>query len=205
MTNAWEALFKRGKFVEMEPHPEMSNIAELFEKEKVNRILDLGSGRGRHLLYLAEKGFDVYGLDSSPAGLVYTIKALSEKKLSAHLTISDMTSLPYDEYFDALISIQVIHHNKIKDIQNTVKEMTRVLKNGGLLWVTVPVSKNEPSNTQREIEPQTFIPLDGIEKGLPHHYFKMEEIPPLFAKFSVIDIHIDEVNHFSCLARKLSL
>jgi hypothetical protein len=35
-------------------------------------------------------------------------------------------------------------------------------------------------------------------------FVEMGEILPLFSKFSVIDIHIDQVNHFSWLARKLS-
>ncbi|KYK32812.1 MAG: class I SAM-dependent methyltransferase [Theionarchaea archaeon] len=205
MTTVWDAIFKKGECVEMDPHPEMSTIAELFKKEKVKRILDLGSGRGRHLLYLAKKGFDVYGLDSSPTGLAYTIKVLSEENLAAHLTICDMIVLPYDdEYFDAVISVQVIHHNRLERIRNTLKEITRVLKDGGLVWITVPVSKNEPNTKQKEIEPNTFVPLDGIEKGLPHHYFKIEEIPPLFPQFSVIDLHIDPVNHFSLIARKVT-
>ncbi len=68
----------------------------------------------------------------------------------------------------------------------------------------MPVSKNEPSTRQKKIEPGTFIPLNGREKGLPHHYFKAEEILKLFAEFSVIDLHIDTVNHFSLIARKQS-
>jgi len=68
----------------------------------------------------------------------------------------------------------------------------------------MPASKNEPSKRQEEIEPGTFLPLDGREKGLPHHYFRPEEIPILFNGFSVMDLHIDPVNHFSLIGRKCS-
>lgn len=204
MKSVWDKIYKKGELLNLKPHPEINRIIELFKKENVNRILDLGSGGGRHTVYLASKGFDTYGLDSSPTGHAYTIGILSEKHLTAHLTLHDMAVLPYDdEYFDAVISVQVIHHNKLEDIQNTIKEITRVLRSNGLLWITVPVSKNEPSTKQKEIEPGTFIPLDGLEKGLPHHYFKREEIPPLFFGFSIIDLHIDSVNHFSLVARKI--
>ncbi len=203
MKNVWEEIYNKGELLKRDPHLEANKIAELFKKKKMSRILDLGSGGGRHTVYLASRGFDTYGLDSSPAGLTYTISTLSKKRLTAHLTLHDMATLPYDdEYFDAVISVQVIHHNKLEGIKNTIKEITRVLRNGGLIWITMPVSKNEPSKKQKEIEPGTFIPLDGREMGLPHHYFKMEEISSLFLGFSIIDLHVDTTNHFSLIAKK---
>ena len=203
MKNPWERIYKEGIF-DKKPHPEIKKVTDFFYKNQTNRILDLGCGAGRNLIYLADKGFELYGLDSSSTGLKYTINRLNEKKLSAHLTLHDMVSLPYgSEYFDAVISIQVIHHNIVKDIEVTVREITRVLKYKGLIWITMPVSKNEPGIKQKEIEPRTFIPLNGPEKGLEHHYFKEEEIPLLFSKFSVIDFHIDQTKHFSFLARKV--
>jgi cyclopropane fatty-acyl-phospholipid synthase-like methyltransferase len=198
----WEEIYEKG-VSRTDPHPEISRVAEMFERRRVKRILDLGSGAGRHTVYLAEKGYDVYGLDSAPTGLAHTIKVLAEKGLVAHLTLHDMATLPYDdEYFDAVISVNVIHHNRLKRIRDTIKEIRRVLKARELTWITMPVSKNEPSTKQEEIEPGTFLPLDGREKGLPHHYFKIEEIPHLFNGFSIMDLHIDTTNHFSMTARK---
>ena len=203
MTIVWEEIYRRGELLKRDPHPEISKIAELFEKEKIKRTLDLGSGGGRHTVYLAGKGFDVYGLDLSPSGLVYTISVLSKRGLTAHLTLHDMSTLPFDDdYFDAVISVQVIHHNKLEGIKKTIRKITRVLRLEGLIWITMPVSKNEPSKKQKEIEPGTFIPLDGREMGLPHHYFKMEEISSLFLGFSIIDLHVDTTNHFSLIAKK---
>jgi SAM-dependent methyltransferase len=203
MSNVWNKIYEKGEFLNIPPHPEIEKISGLFGKAKVRRVLDLGSGGGRHTIYLAAKKFDVYGLDSAVRGLENTLQILSEKRLTAHLTLHDMTTLPYDNnYFDAIISIQVIHHNRLEAIQKTAKEIIRVLKEAGYLWITVPASKNELSTRQEEIEPGTFIPLDGREKGLPHHYFKKECIPLLFPKFSVIDLHIDSFNHYSFLAQK---
>nr|MDO8097871.1 class I SAM-dependent methyltransferase [Candidatus Njordarchaeota archaeon] len=127
----WEGIYAKS-VLEIDPHPEISRIVELFKKENLRRILDLGSGAGRHTVYLADKGFDVYGLDSAPTGLAHTIRALSERGLAAHLTLHDMAALPYDdEYFDAVISVQVIHHNRLEVIRNTVEEISRVLKERG--------------------------------------------------------------------------
>ncbi len=204
MVNPWESVYQSGQRMDIPPHPEMKLVADLFERSGVRRILDLGSGGGRHTVYLATLGFDVYGLDSSPTGLAYTLRVLSEKGLSAHLTLHEMNPLPFDDsYFDAVISIQVIHHNRLEGVRSTIREIRRVLAGGGIIWVTVPVSKNEPSISHAEIEPGTVIPLDGPEKGLPHHYFRSEELPELFEGFTLNDLHIDTVNHFSVLARKI--
>ena len=66
----------------------------------------------------------------------------------------------------------------------------------------MPVSKNEPSNLQKEVEPGTFVPLDGPEKGLPHHYFQKSEIAPLFASFEILGLDVDSTNHYSLIAKK---
>lgn len=203
MNNVWDNIYKKGEFIDRELHPEIDKIIKYFKQKNIRKLLDLGCGTGRHVLCFSENGFDTYGLDSSPLGLAFTIKSLSDNKLSAHLTIHDMKTLPYDdEYFNAVVSVQVIHHNNLEGIKNTVNEITRVLKKNGIIWITMPVSKNEPSKNQKEIEPGTFIPLDGREKGLPHHYFKKYEIPKLFDRFTTVDLHIDPTNHFSYLAIK---
>jgi len=65
----WDDVFaKKGKYFTT-PHPDMERLANLFDEKGVRRILDLGCGTGRHLLFLLNKGFDVYGLDGAPNGL----------------------------------------------------------------------------------------------------------------------------------------
>lgn len=135
MSVVWDEIYKKGDFLKLPPHPEIRELAELFKKERIRQILDLGSGGGRHTIYLASKRFDVYGLDLSSTGLAYALNILSKKGLTAHFTLHDITTLPYDDnYFDAIISVQVIHHNKLKDIRKTVGEIKRVLRNEGYLW-----------------------------------------------------------------------
>ncbi|MFA6587599.1 MAG: class I SAM-dependent methyltransferase [Patescibacteria group bacterium] len=203
MDTAWEKIYRANEFLDRDPHPEFRAICDLFRKRNIKRVLDLGSGGGRHAILLAEEHFDIYCLDSSATGLAYSMIRFSAKGLSGHFSLFDIAYLPYDrDYFDGLISIQVIHHNRLNGVISTISEISRVVRPGGLLWVTMPVSKNEPSKTQEEIEPGTFVPLDGREKGLPHHYFKEDEIPRLFYEFAIIDLHIDPFNHYSFLGQR---
>ena len=44
--------------------------------------------------------------------------------------------------------------------------------------------------------------LDGIETGLPHHYFTPEELRDLLKAFSLLDIHLDRHQHYCLTAVK---
>jgi len=104
--------------------------------------------------------------------------------------------LPFpDSFFDAVISIQVIHHARPMTIEKIVKEVARVLKKGGFVFITVPEEKSQAKKFV-EIEPCTFIPLDGPEKGLPHYYFTPENFDEFFVGFSFTDIHVDSTGHY---------
>jgi SAM-dependent methyltransferase len=199
-TKAWDEIFKNKGKVFSEPHKDMPTICQTLKIRKASKVLDLGSGSGRHLVYLAKNGFRVFGLDNSPEGLAIASRWLDEEGVSADLQLQDMTtaSLPYEsDFFDAVISVQVIHHGKIATIRKVVQEIERVLKRGGYIFITVPKLRNQGEEF-REIEANTFIPLDGPEKGLPHHYFTPEELKELFGNFEVNDIHLDDTLHY-CL------
>jgi SAM-dependent methyltransferase len=102
---------------------------------------------------------------------------------------------------DAVISVQAIHHARLRQIEALTHEIGRVLRPGGLLFVTVPQLRNQ-GTTDREIEPDTFIPTDGREKGLPHHYFTPETLSALFKDYLITDIHLDNTRHYCLTAFK---
>lgn len=202
----WEKIFTEKGKVFLEPHPEMERISKLLKEKGVKRVLDLGCGTGRHLLFFLKKGFEVYGMDASPRGISIAEQWLLEEKLKADIKLHRMEEkLPYeDNFFDAIISIQVIHHNKMKEIIITVSEIVRILRKGGIIFITFPRFGeiwNETSDL-KEIEKGTFIPQKGKEKGLPHHFFTIEEIQDVFSSFNLLEIYNDRKNHRAILGIK---
>ena len=202
----WDQIFSEKGKVFTEPHPDMDRISELFKEKGVVRILDLGSGTGRHLVYFANKGFEVYGMDASPKGISMANQWLLEENLKAEIVLHRMEEkFPYeDNFFDAIISIQVIHHNKMKDILVTVSEIGRILKKGGVIFITFPKlggTWREDSDL-KEIEKGTYIPQKGKEKGLPHHFFTIEEIHEAFYSFNILEIYDDRKRHRAVLGVK---
>jgi SAM-dependent methyltransferase len=199
-SEAWDGIFRQEGKVFTEPHPDMSRVVRVLKEKKAQNVLDLGSGSGRHVVYLAQNGLAAFGLDNSPQGLEITRKWLADEGLSADLQLQDMAArLPYeDSFFDAVISVQVIHHADVATIKSIIEEVERVLKKDGFIFITVPELKIQGHELE-QIEPNTFIPLDGPEKGLPHHYFSPEELREFFDNFDIADIHLDAVNHY-CLS-----
>ena len=200
---AWERQYEKGYFLNEPIHDELPAIVQRFKADDVHRVLDHGCGTGRHTVYLAKQGFEVFGLDIAPTGLSATIHKLAAEGLAGHVSLADILQMPYeDAFFDAIISIRVIHHNRLAVIQQTVKEMRRVLKPNGLMWVTVPVPKGHGSKHGKEIEPGTWVPTHGIEKGLPHHLFTEEGLRQLFQHFKILEFQEFTLSHYSVLVKR---
>ncbi len=125
---------------------------------------------------------------------------LANEGVTAHLHKLEMTeAFPSTlDFFDAVISVQVIHHGTVVSIKRTIQEIERTLKKGGFIFITVPKDRNQGSRFSR-IEEGTFVPLDGPEMGLLHHYFTQQELKQFFGNFSITDLHVDASRHY-CLS-----
>ena len=171
-------------------------FAELIRKANARKVLDFGTGTGRHTVYLASLGFNMYGFDWSQNAIAITKEELSKKRLSANLKVWDMnqTPLPYDdEFFDAIVAVRVLHHTYIQAIERVVSEIVRVARVGGYLYLEVPtydeaIRQKLESAKSEEPEPGTFIPLAGDEVGVPHHHFKLNELLTVFAQFKLLTL-----------------
>ncbi len=96
------------------------------------RVLDLGCVFGYGTRGIA-RHYDTDGLDASPAHIRRARRAVP----SARFTLGTAERLPYpDDYFNAAVMLDVLEH--VVDERTTVAEITRVLRPGGLVIVSVP-------------------------------------------------------------------
>ncbi|MFX1408031.1 MAG: class I SAM-dependent methyltransferase [Promethearchaeota archaeon] len=203
----WNDIFNEKGKVFLKPHPDMKRLVKLFQDKQVKRILDLGCGTGRHIIFFLKNGFELYGIDAAPKGLEIAKMWLEEENQCAELLLHRIEEkLPFkDDFFDAIVSIQVIHHNFLDKIIITIKEIERVLRKGGIIFITFPtlkLFKHKDYWDLVEVEPRTFIPQNGQEKDLPHHFFKKSEIYKLFKNFEIQEMYIDKTNHRAILGIK---
>jgi len=191
----WDKLYiKHPEFCIKEPAKEIVDFIPILKKlpgtNSEKKIYDLGFGAGRHVIYLAKQGFDVYGDDISLSGLEITRQWLKKERLSAKLGISDMTKIPYpDDFFDAIINRGVITHNTKNGIGACIKEMYKKLKNGGKIIVTFISTESSEYGKGEKIAENTFIPTEGPEKGVIHHFVDSSEVEELMKDFKKISLY----------------
>lgn len=79
----------------------MKKLTGFLKLERGETILDLACGKGRHARSLNELGFDVTGVDLSPASIVY---AKGYENDTLHFDVHDMCK-PYHKKFDAVFNL----------------------------------------------------------------------------------------------------
>lgn len=151
------------------------NVEE-FLKNKKGKILDLGSGSGRHLLKTKGK---LYLIDFSDKMIELAKQKAKQKKINAEFFVSDITSLPFeDNYFDSAISIAIFHCVLKKEQEKGVKELYRVMKpKSESLIVVWNINSKRFKNSPKEKY------VGWIDKGKRYYYlFDEKEIHDLFKK-----------------------
>jgi ubiquinone/menaquinone biosynthesis C-methylase UbiE len=206
--NRWDEYHRKTDYGEIDRT--LPEVVDMFKLHGVDKILDLGCGTGRHVLYLADLGFEVYGLDVSEEAIETAKILLKERNLHAELDARSMHErLDYeDRFFDAVICIRVLNHGKIEDIRETIGEIERILRPGGLVYVTVRKKVTKDMRLPfREISPRTYIPLEGKEKGIIHYMFNKELLRKEFRNFRLHRLSIEhgpvEWEAYYCLLGEL--
>src|SRR6202030_4757886 len=110
-----------------------------------DRLLDLGCGFGRHAFEAARRGASVVALDAGPEEVGQVRGTLGAMVEAADLAADhpatavqgDALALPFpDGRFDRVIASEVLEH--IPDDVAAMSELSRVLRPGGTIAVTVP-------------------------------------------------------------------
>ena len=149
-----------------------------FLKNKKGKILDLGSGSGRHLIKI--KDGKMFLVDFSKDMIKFAKKRAKQKKIKAEFFISNLTKLPFeDDYFDSAICIAVIHCIETKKYrEKTIKELFRVLKPGAEAEIAV---WNKDSKRFKNSSKEKYV--KWRDKGERYYYlFEEKEIHDLFKK-----------------------
>lgn len=115
-----------------------------------DRLLDLGCGFGRHAFEALRRGSTVVACDMAYPELVQVVNTANAMReageiapgLSCTSVNGDGTKLPFaDAAFDRIIASEVMEH--VPDDMAALDELTRVLRPGGTIAITIPAELPE--------------------------------------------------------------
>lgn len=157
-------------------------------------ILDCGAGGKRPPLGLfKEYGFQTYGIDISAKQIELAKKFEVDNKMDLNISYGDMRKLDFpNESFSYVYSIGSIYHLTKKDTEIAIKEMIRVLRPGGSLFVDfLSIEDSEYGNgTPVDLENSTgeFFQEENGNKVI-HSYYEDNEPDSLFDGLDIVLFH----------------
>ncbi|OQX71686.1 hypothetical protein B6D52_00705 [Candidatus Parcubacteria bacterium 4484_255] len=108
----------------------MALVSKAIAVQKNLNILDAGCGAGNFIVPMRKYG-QVWAVDNSP----HAIKFCQTKKIRVYK--SSLKTMPFaDNFFDITLVLDVLEH--INDDSIAIKELKRVTKKNGLIFITVP-------------------------------------------------------------------
>lgn len=159
----FEESFKVGHYYNMQTQDDkhLKSIMDFLQIKEGMKILDLGTGTGYLAFEIAEKHpqSEVVGLDIVQSILLENRKKAEEKGVENLSFLNyDGINFPFaDSFFDLVVSRYALHHFPV--IMDTFKEISRVLKHTGTLFLSDPAPND--NDKKRFVDAYMQMKKDG--------------------------------------------
>lgn len=183
-TYDWDLAYKNRDFEHWElnyPSPELSALvaAEFFAKNA--RILDVGCGGGLDSIFLVQNGFNVIGVDISPAALKIAKRRAVKAHVKVDFRLGSVLQLPVeDETIDFVTDRGLFHLVEDGDRPKYSSEVHRVLNLYGRVILR---GASEESSVEDRFNPVT-------EEAMEKFFSSKFEVGPVvsFPMFSIVGV-----------------
>jgi SAM-dependent methyltransferase len=202
-TKEWNDSYERGENHFFKPCDELvrfvshylrrriswSHFVDVLPGAKDSRVLDVGCGIGRNLIFGSEWGFEMYGNDLSAKAVEIACEWLEKKATpdtKDRVIAVDIRNLPWeDKFFDHAFSDRALDSMRFEFAQEALSEIARVVKPGGYFYCSLisgDQSGYDPNFNGEEVV------ADGHEVGTFRSFFNRTKVgrlvEPLFETLS---------------------
>jgi SAM-dependent methyltransferase len=193
--SAWEDSYSRRDNFLFHPHEEVIRFVSKYIRKRVGldefvdvrtgsgprRILDLGCGIGRHVLYCQEMGLDPYGVDLSELAVTAARGWAASRNagdLSKAIVQGDVRQLPWaDGFFHYALSHGVLDSMPYEIARAACVELARAMAPQGLFYCDLV--SGDDSKHSREFSGAERV-TTAHEQGTMQLYFNFSMIETLF-------------------------
>ena len=180
----------------LEPSIPAKKSLELFKKQNITKIIELGAGLGRDTIFFAQNLIHVNALDYSPSGIKVINKKAEKQNLSNLIStkIFDVRKkLPFENNsieacFSHMLYCMALTNIELENLNN---EICRVLKPNGINIYTVRHTNDG------DYKKGIHIGEDLYENdGFIVHYFSKDKINSLLKGFKNLEVENFEEGNF---------
>jgi SAM-dependent methyltransferase len=169
----------------------IDQLLDVLELQPPGRVMDLACGHGRHSRYLAQKGFDVNGLDLSERSIQFA-KVFESERLSFFK--HDMRQPFRENYYDAIFNFFTSfgYFERKEDDLKALKNVAAGLKKHALFVLDFL----NASLIRQELQEQTVKTVEGIQFNITRS---------IRNDFVLKDIHFSHQGHNFFFQEKVRL
>ena len=199
----WESNFSsKPEMFGLEPSYSAKKALEVFKKNKIKNILELGAGLGRDTIFFAQNGIYVHAIDYSLSATNIIKKRSKKNNLEEFIKVQNYDirqKLNFDNQsfqacYSHMLFCMALTNQNLKDLN---KEISRILKKDGINIYTV---RNQ---TDGDFKKGVHRGEDMYEmNGFIVHYFSENKVKKLLDGF--INLNIENFNEGN-FPRKLFL
>lgn len=166
-----------------------------------DRLIDLGCGNGKVLVWNRECGAWLVGIDVSP-------HFAREARERVDLTLGDLRRLPFaDGAFNKACALDVLEHLSRESLARVLAEAARVLEPGGRLFVYSHVRKNAPiaaglrliNRIARRLERAGLLDLHHERLRKSDHRNPLADVADLRAVMAQAGFRIERIRYYTPL------
>jgi ubiquinone/menaquinone biosynthesis C-methylase UbiE len=175
----------------------LDEIVDIYPGAKGARVIDIGCGIGRNMIFGTEMGLEMHGNDLSAKAVEVAKDWLASKigpeESRKRLVANDIRKLPWpDKYFAHAISDSALDSMPFEIAQEGLGEIARLVRQGGLFYcnfISGDETGRDPNFNGEEIVNTTH------ENGTIQSYFNSSKIHLLLEpQFEIISCELHQVS-----------
>lgn len=144
------------RFVEMLDRLEAAGVFP----SPVARVLDLGCGNGRAAVVMAERGYEVHGIDISQTAIAWARETAEARDCRAVFRHDTVCAMPFfaDGLFDVVMDGQCLHCLMGDERTQCLAEVHRILKPEGTFVISSMCGAAKSADARARFWPRASLP-----------------------------------------------